>query len=722
MIQLKDIRKGTQRLGFVGFASIALFALSGAAAAESQPEPPRAASTGSTGAVTVVVTARKWVEPLQADPSAVTVLSGEDIDDAGIRTVRDASRFVPNLTLSDFTARRLSFPFMRGIGSGRNSPAVATCIDGVPQLSYATANQELLDVERIEFLRGPQGSLYGRNALAGVVNVVPRLPPAQPAADVSLTGGNFGLFDGRVSAGGPLGAQGLLAGVAAGYATRDGYTKNELTGHRLDDREAVFGRGQVVWPEAGPWSFRLSAGGERDRDGDYALGDLSAIRANPHHVQHDFEGRTDRDLAQPVFTAARRGEQADFASVTAFQWWRSHDVTDLDESPADLIRRDNEEQQQAWIEELRWSSPADAPLALGPKGTLRWLLGTFAFRSDYRQNAVNEFRPAAVPLLGIPVPYRQLDDANLKDDGVSLFGQTSWTWDERLEIALGLRHDYEHKSADLLSRTDPLLAAPATLDADRDFSETSPRVTLAYHFTPDAQVYAGASQGYKTGGFNAQATPEHASFDEETSWTYETGVKTTWFRQRVMANAALFRTDWDNLQLDVPGSAPGAFFIDNAGKARSRGAELELTIRPLTGLDLFGGLGLLDTEFRPGSASGGADVGGNDLPFAPRTTWHAGAEYSQPIRDLLRAFVRVDGFGSGRYFYDAVNGAEQDTYALANARLGVGTEAWRIEGWVNNVFDQDYVPVAFPSPLAPSGYFGENGAPRTFGVSYRRAF
>ena len=370
---------------------------------------------GPTNAVTVVVTARKWQEPLQAVPGAVTVLPQNTLDDAGIRTVRDAARYVPNLTLGDFTARRLNFPFVRGVGSGRNSPAVTTCIDGVPQLSYATANQELLDVDRIEFLRGAQGSLYGRNTLGGVVNIVPRLPPAEPTADLSLSGGNFNLFDARASAGGPLGAGGALADLGAGYAVRDGYTRNTITGNRLDSRDAFFGRAQVLWPAAGPWSFRLSVGGERDRDGDYALGDLAAVRAQPHEVAHDFEGRTDRDLAQPVFTATRQGAQADFTSVTAFQWWRSHDLTDLDTSAADLIRRDNAEEQQAWIEELRWSSPTGAPVRVGEHADARWLMGAFGFRSAYRQRAFNEYRPDAAALLGIPFSYRQYDDADLSD-------------------------------------------------------------------------------------------------------------------------------------------------------------------------------------------------------------------------------------------------------------------------------------------------------------------
>lgn len=670
----------------------------------------------------IVVTARKWSEPLQAVPGAVTVQTADQLASAGAQDLRDAAPYVPNLTLGDFTVRRLTFPFMRGIGSGRNSPAVTTCIDGVPQLSYATANQELLDVERIEFLRGAQGALYGRNTLGGVISIVPRWPTNEPSGQLTLSGGDHGLFDVRASAGGSLGQGAPAASLSGGYSTRDGFTKNDVTGNDIDKRESVFGRGQIVWPDQGPWLMSLSLTAERDRDGDYALGDLEALRARPYHVAHDYEGSTERDLAQPVFTLVGHGGAVELTSVTALQWWRAHDRTDLDASPLDLLRRDNLEEQTAWIEELRLSSPEDRPVALCDAVAMRWLAGIFAFRSDYRQRAFTDYRPAAVPMMGLPFPYQQHEDAELGDTGVSLFGQTTFVFADRLELGLGLRHDYEHRSADLRSYADPLFM-PATSSADsRDFNQTSPRATLGYHLTPDVLAYVETAKGYKSGGFNALNIPGHTSYDDETSWTYEAGVKTAWLRNRVIANVAVFRTDWDNLQMDIPTGAPGVFYLDNAGKARSQGGELELTLRPLTGLDLFGGVGLLHSQLRPGSSTGGLDVSGNDLPFAPRTTWHAGAEYTQSLWRGLIGFVRLEGLGTGRYYYDAFNGASQGSYTLCNTRLGVTTGVWRLEGWIRNMFDEDYVPLAFPSSLAPSGYVGEMGAPRTVGMSLTRFF
>jgi iron complex outermembrane receptor protein len=674
----------------------------------------------TTEVQTVVVTARKWTEPLQSVPGAVTVQSADSMKLAGVRDLRDAARYVPNLTLGDFSVRRLTFPYLRGIGSGRNSAAVTTIIDGVPQLSYATANQEFLDVERVEFLRGPQGALYGRNTLGGAINVVPRLPGREPVTSVSLAGGDAGFFDTRVSTEGPVGPHKAAGSLSAGYSTRDGYTKNDVTGNQLDSRESFFGRAQVLWPDEGSWSYRFSVNGEADRDGDYALGDLASLRARPYHVAHDYEGGSERDLSQPVFTATRRGAEVDLTSITAFQWWRSHDQTDLDATPADLIRRDNAENQEAWIEDLRLTSAEASPVQLGERVTLRWLLGTMAYHSAYQQRAFNDYRPGAVAMLGLPLAYQQHDDADLNDAGINLYGQGVVTVDERLELGLGLRNDYEHRSADLRQYANPAFMPGATRNDEQDFNQISPRASLGYRLTPDILPYVQASKGYKAGGFNTMAIPGHTEFSEETSLTYEAGLKTAWLKNRVVVNATVFRTDWDDLQLDVPAGAPGVFFIDNAGKALSEGGELELSIRPVSGLALFGGVGLLTSEFRSDSRSGGTDISGNELPFAPHLTWHAGTEFSQLLYARYTGFIRLEGVGTGSYYYDASNAEAQDNYVLVNTRVGVGTRLWRVETWVSNLFDQDYVPIAFPYQLAPSGYVGENGAPRTVGLSLSR--
>jgi len=692
------------------------------------PAATNSASAGNNStSLTVVVTARKWAEPLQEVPGAVTVRSAGDLAAAGAKDLRDAVCGVPDLTLADFTVRRLTFPYVRGIGSGQNAPAVATYIDGVPQLSYITANQELLDVDRIEFLRGPQGALYGSASLGGVCNIVPHIPSPEPGGFITLSAGDYGAFGARGGAEGPLDSSGVLGSVSAGYSTREGYAKNDYTGGDIDSREDWFGRAQLYLPNQGLWDFRLSVTAEQDRDGDYALYDLDRIRAKPHHVDQNYTGCNDRDIVQPVFTAQRHGDDVDVTSITAFQWWHTRDSTDLDYTPADYLRGSGEETSHAWIQELRLASPADAPVQLSDRVAMHWLVGVFAFDSRSESSGVSD--TMYLP----PYPLRQEHDANLDNAGLGLFGQTTFTLDKRWELGLGLRDDVEHRSADFSSFTPP--GPSVSSSPDHTFNQVTPRASLSYHLTPDMLAYLQVAEGYKAGGFNKEGP---ASYNPETSWNYEAGLKTMWFDRSLTANAAIFRTLWHDMQVDVP--APGAdpfshaYCIENAGRARSQGAELELSARPWRDLELFAGGALLDADFRPGSQTMGfgpppfyplsnADIGGNDLPFAPRATWNAGAEFTHDLTEHLRGFIRTEVSGTTRYCFDPNNSVSQGAFALVNVSAGVSAGNWRVEARVKNLFDRNYVALALPNPgYSPSGYIGENGAPRTAEVSLTRYF
>jgi iron complex outermembrane receptor protein len=666
--------------------------------------------------IDVEVTARQWREPLQSVPGSVSVLTPATLQSAGITTEREAATLVPNLIQPDFSARWLNFPYIRGIGAGQNNPAVTTLIDGVPQLSYATSNLELLDVARIEFLRGPQGSLYGRNALGGVINIVPALPSDTLESMATLTPGTHGLLSVRARISGPL-PFGPLGSLSGGYSARDGYTKNDTTGNYLDNREAFFARGQLLQTAHTPWTFRLSGTWERDRDGDYALTDLVAARNYPFHVNHDFEGFTNRDVAQPVLTATRAGDTCDMTSITALQWWKVDGATDGDFSPVDYIRSGSTVQQQGWTEDIRFTNPAATPLTISPRLTARWLLGAFAFTAKENKDSFSEYRPKFATDFGLPFAYTSRSTATLRAAGVSPYGQVAVTLDGRTDLTVGLRHDYERKTGDLTGFDPTNPAKSASLK--RDFNQTSPQLSLGYHLTPDALCYASWSKGYKTGGFNGYAPAGQETYNDETSQMVEAGVKATAFSRRLTANLALFSTAWNDIQLDVPTFPAGTAYIANAGKAYNKGGEVELTVRPRPWVDLFGGVGLLDAHFRAGSMANGQDMTGNTLPFAPNCTWHAGAQVQGTVWQQWAGTARLDVQTTSKFFYDAVNGAAQPRYTVANLHLGAAKGRVRVEAWVNNLFDARYVPVALPVPLPTvgSGYVGETAAPRTAGAS-----
>src|SRR5258707_805066 len=220
----------------------------------------------------ITVTAQKERADPQTLPVSVTAVTRATLDDDAVRTVSDAAGFAPNTFFNEFSARKLSNARFRGVGASPANPGVTSYIDGVPQLNANSSSVELIDVDQIEFVRGPQSALFGRNALGGIINITSGRPSLKTWSG-SLVGpyGNFSAGDLRGAASGPLVKDTLAVGVGVGYSTRDGYTKNDVTGHTLDSRSAVFGKGQLLWKPSARWEARALFNGERAPDGGHAL-------------------------------------------------------------------------------------------------------------------------------------------------------------------------------------------------------------------------------------------------------------------------------------------------------------------------------------------------------------------------------------------------------------------------------------------------------------------
>jgi len=681
----------------------------------------------------VFVTAQKQVTDAQSTPVSVTAVTVGTIEDAGIKSVRDAAGYAPNVVLTEFSARKLSNPRFRGLGASPNNPSVTTYFDGVPQLNANSSSIELVGVEQIEFVRGPQGALFGRNTVGGLINITSTRPSLKHwAADATGTYGNYDLWDGRASVSAPLIEDQLGFGVGLGWSSRDGYTKNDFTGHDLDSREAFFGKGQLLWQPAERWEVRLLLTGERARDGDYALGDLGAIRANPHHVSRDFEGFTHRDLIAPTLLVNHSGERVDLSLISGGVWWKAVDETDLDYTTNSIATRHNAEKDFQFTQEIRLASAKDAPLKISDAASLKWQAGVFFFTQNYDQDAVNNFAPGVlyqpnqyfpgVPPSASPTNSQHSPSSSLDDLGVGIYAQATLTAWEKLDLTIGVRGDYENKDANLNTyfvSPDPFLGSPTHLNLSDDFSKCTPQFAAMYHITPDCAAYATVARGFKAGGFNPISPAGAERYGQEDTWNYEAGFKSDWCSHRLTANIAAFYTLWDNLQLNVANPyAPGQFYIANVGAADTKGVEFELNARPVEGWDIFGSVGWNEAKFLANSTSGTNNVGGRRVPFTPDYTASAGMQYAFACCKEATLYARAEVVVSGRFFYDDQNTAAQSAYTVANFRAGVRGKHWFAEGWVKNAFDTHYVPIALAYPgLAPSGFIGESGAPVTFGVT-----
>ena len=665
---------------------------------------------------TVTVTARKEPEDKQKVPISVTAVARDTIEGAGIHIVSEAAIFAPNTFFTEWSARKLSTARFRGISSSPNNPGITTYIDGVPQLNANSSSLELLDIDQIEFVRGPQSALFGRNTLGGLLNITSARPsPSAWTGFLSVPFGNYGSWGVRAGASGPVVRDKVSVGVSFAEIDRDGFTVNDVTSNDIDSRSAFSGKAQLLWKPNDAWEGRVIFTGERARDGDYALNDVAALRANPFHAARDFEGRADRDIVGTTILARRASGPFVFSSTTGFLNWRTQDVTDLDYTPQPLLTRDNTEEDFQFTQELRLASADTAPVQLTDAVRLRWQSGLFLFSQSYDQDAINSYAPFVVA----PIPLSEHSPRSALDDfGIGLFAQATFTVNDTFDLAAGLRFDYEDKSALLENFFDPPIAPPSRVDAEKSFSNVSPQVSVGYRLRPDKTVYGTVGRGYKAGGFNPASPPGSEAYGEEFTWNVEAGVKTLWAAGRLSTNAAVFYLDWDDLQLNAPNPAvPAQFYISNVGGAVSKGVEVELGARAAPGVDLFTAIGYTHARFGAGSSSSGVDVEGNKIPNTPDYTASAGVQYS---RAFGRATVlgRADAVFYGSFQYNDQNSLGQDAYSLVNLRLAVTGGFLIGELLVRNAFDTRYIPLAFPYPsFAPSGFMGEMGAPRTVSVS-----
>jgi iron complex outermembrane receptor protein len=668
---------------------------------------------------TVTVSAQKEPADPQRLPVSVFTLPAEWLQGGRITWSTDAVMFAPNAVVTEFTARKLSNPRVRGIGSSPANPAVTTYLDGVPVLNSNASSIEFTGVEQVEVVRGPQSALFGRNTLGGVINIASERPSLTGwQGEVVAPFGTFGSREVRGSVGGPLSDR-VALGVSAGHAEREGFTVNTLTGHDLDARSANFGKAQLLIAPSALWETRVIVSGEQAEDGDYALNDLAAVRENPFTVQRDFEGYTHRNIFNTTVHNRYEGGAISLTATTGVIRWETDDQTDLDYSPYPLATRSNVEDATQFTQEVRVASAPTRSTAVSANTTLRWQAGALFFTQDYDQNAVNSLAPfVASPLLGLAVQQTS-PMATLGDTGIGLYGQGTLTFAESVDVTVGARFDHEAKDAHVETFFTPAIAPPSVVDAEESYSNLSPQLAVAYRMDPSRMLYASVARGFKAGGFNPASPAGNEAYGEEHTWNIEGGIKTTWAGGRVLANAAVFFTDWSDLQLNLPNPhVPAQFYVANVGSAASRGVEFELMARPTRGVDVFGAFGYTHARFGDDTVSSGLDVSNNAVPFTPDFTFSLGMQLTRDLTAQLALYGRAELTSYGAFHYDDANLAEQDAYSLANFRAGL--RAGRIfgEGWVRNAFDTRYVPVAFAYPgLAPSGFVGEPGRPRTFGVS-----
>ena len=689
--------------------------MAGVSAAIVQAATPCAAQS-SDGVDEVIVTATHFRTRLQDTPLAISAFTGGQLAASGVRDVRDLAAYTPGLAIGTGEGQGAVPISIRGVGQndlgiGADAP-IAIYLDGV-YLARSYMNLfDLVDIERIEVLRGPQGTLYGRNATGGAINVVTRQPGTAPSSEALVRYGNYKAWGAQALISGPLGGDwsGKLAVAASG---RDGYTTDALTGEDLDPEESFTARAGLRWRPTQALDIQLN--------GDISRHDMPVVLHNnaspgfdPRRIALDARPQEDRDSWGVSLQARYDLDGAQVTSISGYRRAKLANVIDTDATGLNLIQFAQYDSTAQVSEELRIASTRE--------GRLQWLAGLYAFTED--ADTQSPIYLDFTGLLGLPSATRQHITASNRTIAVAAFTQASYRLTEAWSVSGGLRWSQESKRFDFLQQftvdLPPLFSSYPQSRQKTTWSSLSPRLGVEYRRGEGLLVYASYSKGFKSGGSTSVSlitSPEPNVFEPETLQAYETGIKHRSGRGHLQVNAAAFHYDYKNLQVRTT-DALGFLIVRNAATATIDGAELELVVRPIRRIEFSANAAWLNARYDhfidPVSQ---ADYSGGRLNRAPRTQVNLNAQYGHPLAGGAEITVRAEYAHTSRIYHQPgeLRLFSRDPTQIFNGRITLRSAdgRWSIAAFGRNLTDRRYIGHAFPTLGEPRASITP---PRTFGL------
>lgn len=672
-------------------------------------------------ALQIVVTAERTEEDIQNVPISVTALTQEDIEDADITSLSDIAANTPNFSAFAGAGQNRSFLnySVRGLSNTNffSSDTVGFYVDDVPidtSLSTAFLDLNLIDLERIEVLRGPQNTLYGRSTQAGAVNIITRQPTNVFEFNGVADYGRFNDTNIRASVSGPVVEDQLFFRLAGSYASRDGFLENTFLGSDVDEQSGWTGRAQILWTPSEDWNISFNTSVDDYDDG--AVPFVLLDQPDPFKTERDFDGFNNLNANMQSLRIAYNNPDFRITSITARRFSQTEQIGDADATILDIIRAGFQVDSTVWSQELRLQSPDnDQPF--------EWLVGGY-FESRSIDNIDNGsiFGQDALANINVP-PGTGVVNSEVDTTIFGIFGQVSYQPIEPLTLTAGLRYENTRSILANLEETfTPLGGAAITSFSAADVGRTSeailPRFVAQYRFNPNLMVYGSISRGFKPAGVNPLArNATSLTFRQERSWNYELGVRSSWLDNRLAVNFTFFHNPVNDYQVVLFSPGSGLPREIGNGDVSITGFELETRATPLEGLDFIAGFGLANARFTDFSNPfSGESFDGNRVPYAPAFTYNLAVQYRSPIGLLGRLELQ----GLGTTFFDERNAIKQDPFAVFNARLGYEFENYGIYLFANNIFDNRYLTNVFP--FGGGTNLATFGTPATYGVQFRANF
>jgi iron complex outermembrane receptor protein len=727
------------------FAGVSLACLASlwAASASAQDAPD------ATAVDEIIVTAQKREERLQDVPMTMSVVGEEQVAAAGGVNLTQLSQRIPGFYGGSAGATRPQL-YIRGIGSRQfdagSEASVGVFVDEVYLGRTAGALGVLRDVERVEVLKGPQGTLYGRNTIAGAINIITKSPTDTFEAEVEAGVGNYDAYNlfGVVS--GPVAGDKVTARLAAWRTFSEGYMKNTFTGNTAQGTDHYGARLRVDIRPTDSLTFGLLAEVLRD-DGYSFAGENEGTAVNPNAVflarpgavsvkspdRYSEALNDDNLLNREVETYSAKGELetsiGTITSITAYRHNHAIDDRDFDNSILDVVRQVSDEESRQFTQELRLTSDPDGPLSFG--GHFDWIVGAFYYNDRSSRQDTFHLGPDSVIAFLTGGPQVDIAASRFRTESVAVFAQGTVKFNDQWELTLGGRYSEDKKEAASKGLTTapgvPLVAAPFSVDdLQGDFSAFNPRVTLAFKATDNLNFYASYNQGFKSGGFQYvpfSANQARVVFRPESLDAYEAGFKSQLFNGRLTLNGAVFYYEYEDLQvlrvIALPPPSAAATLITNAASSTVRGAEFEAVVRPTDAFEFNLAYAYTDGQYEDFQFNATTDYSGTRMVRSPEHSLNVGGQYTFEFGGDSELRLRADYAYLSEFYFEPGEQVREPGYGLLDLTATYSIGDVKVTAFMANATDEYYRRTVLQLPGQLIGYAGP---PRTFGIKLNWKF
>ena len=663
----------------------------------------------------VKIKASKNNQSLKKMPASVTLLSAKRISENEIRSLTDITSLTPGFFMPDYGSRLTSPVYIRGIGSRINSPSVGLYVDNVPYFEKASYNFDFFDVERIEILKGPQGTLYGRNAMGGIVNIVTRSPFDFQGTTVGLTAGAYGVMGGSAGHYNKIG-DAFGYSLSANFMHRDGYYTNTFLNDKVDRANSAGFRNKLTWQAGDKLSIENIASFEKSREGGYPYALINDSLQTPEEINYNQPSSYARSLFSDAILINFTGERMELQATTAYQYLDDRQEIDQDFTPDSLYFVVQDQKQHMISQELIIRSPKK-------NHRINWLFGAYGFIQRFdKQVGVDVYRSR----------MRLMKTYDTYINGAALFHQSTINdlFLKNLSLTAGVRLDFEKDVLDYLYDREiagNLSNIQDTIYPHLAYMEVLPKIALNYRFDRNS-IYAVIAKGYKTGGFNSTFyKDEDLFFDPEYSWNYEIGMKSSLFGNAMYTDLSLFYIDWKNQQIyqtvfyrdNTP--APGSV-LKNAGRSVSKGGEITVKTIPFRGFSPILSYGYTHATFTRHEINEDTDHAGNFIPYVPRNT--VTAQLNKAFNMKNNSFIDSVNFnllyrGMGDIYWNEENSFKTNYYGLLDFKVSFIKQDVTFELWGKNMLGADYESFYFQ---AIGNQYVQTDKPLRFGFNLNYTF